>query len=124
MRSEFEKALKLHKDSLIKDLVESGHANRMQSDLFDLEQNASDYEYYFDAAYQHQQSKVDELQAQLTLCRNENKVLLSKVNGLGKRFDAINKIIKDAVDSNGNSSVEIIWDEILELEQALKGGEA
>ena len=54
------------------------------------------------AIYEKQQSKVDELQ---------------------KRVYAIKKIVKDAVDSDGNSSVEIVWDGILELEQALKGGE-
>lgn len=54
------------------------------------------------SVYQHQQSKIDELQ---------------------RRLDAIKKIVKDAVDSGGNSSVEIVWDEILELEQALNGGE-
>lgn len=40
---------------------------------------------------------------------------------LQKRMDAVKKIVKDAVDSDGNSSVEIVWDGILELEQALKG---
>ena len=47
----------------------------------------------------------------------------SKVDELQKRLDAIKKIVKDAVDSGGNSSVEIVWDEILELEQALKGNQ-
>lgn len=41
---------------------------------------------------------------------------------LQKRMDAVKKIVKDAVDSDGNSSVEIVWDGILDLEQALKGG--
>lgn len=45
----------------------------------------------------------------------------TEVDELQKRVDAIKKIVKDAVDSGGNSSVEIVWDEILELEQALKG---
>lgn len=53
-------------------------------------------------AWQEQQSKIDELQ---------------------KCVDAIKRIVKDAVDSGGNSSVEIVWDEILELGQALKGGD-
>lgn len=31
-------------------------------------------------AWQHQQSKVDELEAKLQLCRTENKALLNKIN--------------------------------------------
>ena len=53
--------------------------------------------------YQHQQSKIDELQ---------------------KRVDGIKKIIREACESDGNSSVEIVFDEVEQLEQALKGGEA
>ena len=51
-------------------------------------------------AWDYQQSKIDELQ---------------------KRIDGIKKIICEAYESNGNSSVEIVFDEIEHLEQALKG---
>lgn len=40
---------------------------------------------------------------------------------LQKLVDGIKKIIKDACDSSGNSSVEIVWDEIEKLEQVSNG---
>ncbi len=55
----------------------------------------------WEKAWDYQQSKVDELQ---------------------KRIDGIKKIIREAYESDGNSSVEIVFDEVEQLEQALKGG--
>lgn len=46
----------------------------------------------------------------------------SKVDELQKRIDGIKKIIREAYESDGNSSVEIVFDEVEQLEQALKGG--
>lgn len=74
------------------------------------------------SVYQHQQSKVDELTKQRDSFIKAYEIEMDKSIELQKRLDAIKKIVKDAVDSGGNSSVEIVWDEILELEQALKGG--
>ena len=47
----------------------------------------------------------------------------TEVDELQKRIDGIKKIIREAYESDGNSSVEIVFDEVEQLEQALKGGE-
>lgn len=129
-------------------LYEFGTAEQMCSDFDQWAygnglSRTSDEDGYFSKATQvasdawnYRQTEVDELKKKLQLSQTEIKSLLSRTgidhkkieflrnstNELQKRVDAIKKIIKDAVDSGGNSSVEIVWDEILELEQALKGG--
>lgn len=45
----------------------------------------------------------------------------AKIDELQKRIDGIKKIIREAYESEGNSSVEIVFDEVEQLEQALKG---
>ena len=92
IKSEFEKYFK------------ENHADSFYSVDAALEMRGDDY-IDFHAAdlwelWQHQQSKVDELQ---------------------KRIDGIKKIIREAYESDGNSSVEIVFDEVEQLEQALKG---
>lgn len=97
MRSElFEETLKQHKDALTDELVKLGKHRQAQLVEWDIEQNESDYEFYFSAAWDYQQSKVDELQ---------------------KRVDAAQKLIDD-----WNCGGVNLFDLIDELEQALKGG--
>ena len=76
--------------------------------------------------WQHQQSKVDELQASYHGEMIGHNHHLGKVkkerDELQKRIDGIKKIIREAYESDGNSSVEIVFDEVEQLEQALKGG--
>ena len=63
MRSElFEETIKQHKDSLTDELVQLGKHRQAQLAEWDIEQNETDYEFYFDSAWNYQQSKVDELQ--------------------------------------------------------------
>lgn len=84
------------------------------SDLFDL--------------VKEKQSKIDELQKQKSLQELEinqiaqaNQQWQLKCGELQKRIDGIKKIIREAYESDGNSSVEIVFDEVEQLEQALKG---
>ena len=106
MRSEsFEETLKQHKDSLTEELLKLGKHRQAQLVEWDIEQNESDYEFYFNAAWQHQQSKVDELQ---------------------KRVDAVKTLIEEyrdppTEDKTFRHALSIV---AYELEQALNGGEA
>ncbi len=62
MRSEvFEETLKQHKDSLTDELEQLGKHRQAQLVEWDIEQNESNYEFYFNAGWSAQQSKVDEL---------------------------------------------------------------
>ena len=97
MRSDFEKTLKQHRDSLAEELLQLGKYREAQLVEWDIEQNESNYEYYFNAGWSAQQSKIDELQ---------------------KRVDAAQKLIDD-----WNCGGVNLFDLIDELEQALKGGE-
>ena len=74
MRSEFEKLLKQHKDALTDELVKLGKHRQVQLAEWDIEQNETDYEFYFNGAWNAQQSKIDELQ---------------------KRVDALSNLIQD-----------------------------
>ena len=62
MRSEFEKLLKQHKDALTDELVKLGKHRQVQLAEWDIERNETDYEFYFDGAWNAQQAKIDELQ--------------------------------------------------------------
>ena len=62
MRSElFEETFKQHKDTLTNELVKLGKHRQAQLVEWDIEQNESDYEFYFNSAWNAQQSKVDDL---------------------------------------------------------------
>ena len=65
MKSElFEETLRQHKDGLTDELEQLGKHRQAQLVAWDIEQNESDYEFYFNAAWQEQQAKIDELQKQ------------------------------------------------------------
>ena len=66
MRSElFEETLKQHKDGLTDELEQLGKHRQAQLVAWDIEQNESDYEFYFNSAWNVQQSKIDELQKRI-----------------------------------------------------------
>ncbi len=95
MRSElFEETLKQHKDALTDGLEQLGKHRQAQLVEWDIERNESDYDFYFNAAWDYQQSKVDELQ---------------------KRVDAALKMISI------NRGFAWMPESISQLEQALKG---
>ena len=93
MKSEFEKLLKQHRDALTDELVKLGNYRQAQLVEWDIERNETDYEFYFDGAWNAQQSKVDELQ---------------------KRVDKAIAIL--------SSKKKMYVDMVIEIEQALKGG--
>ena len=102
MRSEFEKLLKQHKDALTDELVKLGKHRQVQLVEWDIERNETDYEFYFDGAWNAQQSKIDELQ---------------------KRIDSALKLIPSLKSENDLWGCEQVERQIELLEQALKGGE-
>lgn len=59
----FEEALQQHKDNLTKNLSEFGEGRRLNRMHKDIDSNAADYEYYFNAGQQSQQKKVEGLKA-------------------------------------------------------------
>jgi polyhydroxyalkanoate synthesis regulator phasin len=131
MRSEFEKTLKQHRDSLIDELVQLGKHRQAQLVEWDIEQNESDYEFYFNAGLSAQQSKVDELQKQVTDLDNRatkyalDAMATAKLNAeLQKRVDAVKTLIEEyrdppTEDKTFQHALSIV---AYELEQALKGG--
>ena len=111
MRSEFEKLLKQHKDALTDELVKLGKHRQVQLVEWDIERNETDYEFYFDGAWNAQQSKIDELQKRVDAAKYYMKNIFSgdaEVDQchLGDLLDILDGKIVD------------------ELEQALKGGES
>ena len=145
MRSEFEKLLKQHRDSLTEELVKLGKHRQVQLVEWDIERSETDYEFYFDGAWNVQQSKIDELQKKNAwlsdvACRENkraNKLQEEKVNTTGllgktiqeknhlqKQVDAVKILIEEyrdppTEDKTFSHALSIVADE---LEQALKGG--
>ena len=52
MQSEFEKTFKQHRDALTTYLTNLGKQRQVQAAEWDIEQNKSDYEFYFNAGWQ------------------------------------------------------------------------
>ena len=103
MESEFEKLLKQHKDAWFNELEKLGKYRQAQLAEWDIEQNKSDYEFYFNGGWNAQQVKIDELQ---------------------KRLDAVKQLIEEyrdppTEDKTFQHALSIVAGE---LEQALKGG--
>ena len=145
MRSElFEETIKQHKDSLTDELVQLGKHRQAQLAEWDIEQNESDYEFYFNAGWNAQQSKVDELQKKNAwlsdVAERENKranklqeekvsttALLGKTiqekNELQKRVDAVKQLIQEYRDppTEDKTFCHALSIVAYELEQALKG---
>ena len=104
MRSElFEETIKQHKDSLTDELVQLGKHRQAQLAVWDIEQNETDYEFYFNSGWNAQQSKIDELQ---------------------KRVDAVKQLIQEYRDppTEDKTFCHALSIVAYELEQALKGG--
>ena len=107
MRSElFEETLKQHKDSLTDELEQLGKHRQVQLVEWDIEQNESDYEFYFNAAWNTQQSKVDELQLKLSedsrILHNVIEIERKKNDELQKRLGERDLRIKRLIESEEN----------------------
>ena len=87
MRSDFEKTLKQHRDSLAEELLQLGKYREAQLVEWDIEQNESDYEFYFNSGWNAQQSKVDELQ-------HRNKMLIDSIKEQGQKLVYQNEVIE------------------------------
>jgi len=140
MRSElFEETIKQHKDSLTDELVQLGKHRQAQLAEWDIEQNETDYEFYFDSAWNYQQSKVNELQNNINLLNEAldikeqlNQKLREREDELQKRVDAVKQLIEDlnkCYQQDHQNKFEY-WRGFADsagilgkrLEQALKGG--
>ncbi len=126
MRSEFEKWFKTSRSYLI--LKE---ANYFNLDLFEFNESYKRYvhngiQIAFEA-YQHQQSKVDELTKQRDSFIKAYEIEINKNIELQKRMDAVKQLIEDYKDPSITSDKSFQHGLLLvvrELEQALKGGES
>ena len=108
MRSElFEETLKQHKHALTDELVKLGKHRQAQLAEWDIEQNESEYEFYFNGGWNAQQSKVDELQKRVD-------ALIQKYKDEDRELKLIDEWEKSQIYGLVAS----------ELEQAVKGGEA
>ena len=137
VRSEFEKLLKQHRDALTDELVKLGNHRQVQLVEWDIERNETDYEFYFDGAWNAQQYKIDELQRRNQMLNEnikeqgqklvyQNEVIETQAEkllglrdekaGLQKRVDAAQKLFDnwDCGDMN-------LFDLLHVLQQTLKG---
>ena len=137
VRSEFEKLLKQHRDALTDELVKLGKHRQVQLVEWDIERNETDYEFYFDGAWNAQQYKIDELQRRNQMLNEnikeqgqklvyQNEVIETQAEkllglrdekaGLQKRVDAAQKLFDnwDCGDMN-------LFDLLHVLQQTLKG---
>lgn len=114
MRSEFEKLLKQHKDAWIDELEKLGKQRQAQLAEWDIEQNETDYEFYFDSAWNYQQSKVDELQKRVDAAFR----VLSQLNALD---DEAHKRWKREACMFSQGESNAYEHAVRLLEQALKG---
>ena len=110
MRSEFEKTLKQHRDSLAEELLQLGKHRQAQLVEWDIEQNESNYEYYFNAGWSAQQSKIDEVLF-------EKEKLQKRVDDLTE----LNRLKTIALQQSVNRTSPYVHEKIVALEQALKG---
>lgn len=115
MRSElFEETLKQHKDSLTYELVQLGKHRQAQLAEWNIEQNESDYEFYFNAGWNAQQSKVDDLQKRVDAAFR----VLSQLNALD---DEAHKRWKREACMFSQGESNAYEHAVRLLEQALKG---
>lgn len=61
----FDDALNEHRKNLNDSLVNFGEGQRVRKVMLDIDNNSSDYEYYFQAGQQSKQDEVDELQKRI-----------------------------------------------------------
>lgn len=94
MRSEFEKLLKQHRDALTDELVKLGKHRQAQLAEWDIEQNESDYEFYFNAGWNAQQSKIDNLRK----CINNSKDIVEGIIARSIGNQEIQQLCGDLID--------------------------
>lgn len=115
MRSElFEETIKQHRDSLAEELLQLGKYREAQLVEWDIERNESDYEYYFNAGWSAQQSKIDELQKRVDAAFR----VLSQLNALD---DKAHKRWKREACMFSQGESNAYEHAVRLLEQALKG---
>lgn len=119
----FDEALQQHKDNLTKSLSEFGEGHRLNRMHKEIDSNAADYEYYFNAGQQHQQAKVEELQKRLDAQTKHVEMALLAVKDIYKSaidefhdWDVFKEKAPKLCEHLQNLSVAVG-----ELEQALKG---
>ncbi|EJB8413299.1 hypothetical protein MW335_003581 [Acinetobacter baumannii] len=111
----FEEALQQHKDNLTKNLSQFGEGHRLNRMHKEIDSNAADYEYYFNAGQQSQQTKVEELQ---TLYTQQGINMLKMQKRVEEIESLLEKIHRYGLDAYNVSTGLSIRDA---LEQALKG---
>ncbi|WP_436463129.1 hypothetical protein [Acinetobacter seifertii] len=103
----FEEALQQHKDNLTKNLAKFGEGHRLNRMHKEIDSNAADYEYYFQAGQQSQQAKVDELQKRVD----------AALEALKNKIEKVQKYEQDSFD---HGAVIGLTSALRTVEQALK----
>lgn len=112
MRSElFKTALQSYKDEWAKCLQEGGEGKRVASFLEKIDHQIPLSQHMFDVAYQHQQSKVDELQKRLG-------ELIKHLDGMGEKSWAV---WESSAEMYEQGRADAYWAVKDLLEQALNG---
>ena len=99
----FEETLKQHKDSLTDELVQLGKNRQAQLAEWDIEQNESDYEFYFNAGWNAQQSKIENLRK----CIDNSK-------------DIVEGIVARSI---GNQEIQKLCGDLIDVLDDIEGGE-
>lgn len=110
----FEDVLNQHKEKARKVYAESGEGNLVNSAMREIESNCADYEYYFQMGQQSKQKRIDELQARLDAFKAQSEKLRECSKSCVYNEREKNILLSQADDI----------DQILGVEQALKGGES
>nr|MDA4920858.1 hypothetical protein [Acinetobacter baumannii] len=139
----FDEAIQQHKDNLTKNLSQFGEGHRLNRLHKEIDSNAADYEYYFNAGQQSQQAKVEELKAshhgevighevhfkKIKQERDELQTLYTQqgINMLKmqKRVDVLTQTMEEVLEEMKYPTAtfeEVIVCGVKVLEQALKGG--
>ncbi|WP_227555748.1 hypothetical protein [Acinetobacter baumannii] len=119
----FDEAIQQHKDNLTKNLSEFGEGHRLNRLHKEIDSNAADYEYYFNAGQQAQQAKVEELQALYTQQGINMLKMQKRVDAAELKLKEITNIAMRArrgeyyTESGRSAGLNIA----AQLEQALKG---
>lgn len=81
-------------EQFIREFGEGHRLNRIHKDI---DSNAADYEYYFNAGQQSQQAKVEELQTQLSLQRQRVKAFEEELTNSRNYGDELQKRVDKAI---------------------------
>ncbi|EHU2404973.1 hypothetical protein ACRVDH_08740 [Acinetobacter baumannii] len=122
----FDEAIQQHKDNLTKNLSEFGEGHRLNRLHKEIDSNAADYEYYFNAGQQAQQAKVEELQQENLRLAYGNTSYYNQAVKQNEIIDELQKRVDKALELMQKPVIvgepaKYVCARFKEIEQALKG---